>query len=560
MAWLTILLGIALLLATVTVISTSARLLQNYWAARTIGVPIRIIPISPLNPFWVLLDRKVLSFFRRLPFGDNSFTRYNWRGWEVEDRYRSHSEMGDIWVLVTPFKNWVYISDPEALMSVFRRGADFPRPVFVNEILNVFGPNISTAEGARWKTQRKIATYCFNEHNNEIVWSETISLASDMLHYWTSKASVKSTADDLRTLSLHVLSRAGFGKSFKFEGHDERQSSISPSSSYKESLQTILENLVLILGLGTKFLANPWLPKKFRIFHEACVSFQTYMTNLYEEEKRAFAEGEVRDHNLMTSLVRASQDEAKTSGGLTESEIYGNMFAFNFAGHDTTAHTFTFALYFLAAHPDVQDWLSEEIRHVLGDRQPSEWDYRADFPRLKRCLSVMFETIRLYTVVPTIKWTDNRAQSLTVGDKTVVLPAHSMIAPSYGSVQTDPKIWGPDSLTWKPSRWIKPAAGSDVAAMSKPGEEDLNMPVRGAFVGWSEGTRDCPGRKFSQVEFVATMAALFSDWRVDPLIVKGETLAAARERIVNLIKTDSGSVLLLQMLHPERAPLVWKKR
>ncbi|KAI1658098.1 cytochrome P450 [Daldinia decipiens] len=527
MAWLVMLLTVALLLIGATLVSTGVCLLQNYRAARSI-------------------DRKVLSFFRRLPFGDNSFTRYNWRGWEVEDRYRSHSEMGDIWVLVTPFKNWIYVNDPQALMSLFRRGTDFPRPVFVNEILNVFGPNISTAEGDRWKTQRKIATHCFNEHNNEIVWSEAISLANDMLHYWIAKVSVKSTADDLRTLSLHVLSRAGFGKSFKFVGHDDKKSSSSPANSYKESLQTVLENLVLILGLGTKFLSNPWLPQKFRTVHEAC-------------EKRAFAEGEVRDHNLMTSLVRASQDEAKTSGGLTESEIYGNMFAFNFAGHDTTAHIFTFALYFLAAHPDVQDWLSQEIRHVLGDRPSSEWDYRADFPRLKRCLSVMYETIRLYTVVPPIKWTGSQAQSLTVGEKTVVLPPHSMIAPSYGSVQTDPRFWGPDSLSWKPSRWIKPA-GSNADIPSEPGEEDFNMPVRGAFIGWSDGTRDCTGRKFSQVEFVATMAVLFLDWRVDPVVAKGETLDAARQRVENLIKQDSGSVLLLQMLHPERAPLTWKKR
>lgn len=108
-----------------------------------------------------------------------------------------------------------------------------------------------------------------------------------MLRYWTSKASIKSSADDLRTLSLHVLSRAGFGKSFPFEGHDERQSNISPSSNYKESLQIILENCVLILAFGTKFIANPWLPRKFRIVHEAWVSFRAYMTSLYEEEKRA---------------------------------------------------------------------------------------------------------------------------------------------------------------------------------------------------------------------------------------------------------------------------------
>ncbi|KAI0475198.1 cytochrome P450 [Xylariaceae sp. FL0804] len=550
MTWLKVVFAVPLLLAAAWAVDTGIRLARNYAAARTVGVPIRCIPISPLNPFWVLLDRKVLAALRRLPFGDNSFTRYNWRGWEIQDRYRSHHEMGDVWILVTPFKNWVYINDPEALMSVFRRGADFPRPVFVNEILNVFGPNIATAEGQQWKTQRRVATHCFNEQNNEIVWSEAITLATDMLRYWGPKASVQSAAQDLRTLSLHVLSRAGFGKSFKFEGHDERKNSVSPSSNYKESLQMILENCVLILAFGTKFIANPWLPRKFRQVHEAWVYFRTYMMKMYEEEKRAFAEGQDSDHNLMTLLIRASQDEAGTSGGLSESQIYGNMFAFNFAGHDTTANTFTFALYFLAAYPDVQGWLSEEINNVFADRPLDQWNYRADFPRLKRCLSVMLETMRLYTPVPIIKWTDDKTQMLKVGATTLALPPHSMIAPSYGAIQTDPKFWGSDSLTWRPSRWVK--AGT-------PGSEESELPVRGAFIGWSEGTRDCPGRKFSQVEFVATVAVLFSKMRVDPVSSEDENTHAARERVLGLIKNDSAPVLLLQMLHPERAPLVWRK-
>lgn len=119
------------------------------------------------------------------------------------------------------------------------------------------------------------------------MWTETLTLAKDMLSYWMSKPSLPTAADDLRTLSLHVLSRAGFGKSFKFQGYDEKQSSASPSANYKESLQTILENCVLILAFGTKFIAHPWLPRKFRRVHEAWVSFHAYMTNIYEEEKRA---------------------------------------------------------------------------------------------------------------------------------------------------------------------------------------------------------------------------------------------------------------------------------
>ena len=55
------------------------------------------------------------------------------------------------------------------------------------------------------------------------------------------------------------------------------------------------------------------------------------------------------------------------------------------------------------------------------------------------------------------------------------------------------------------------------------------------------------------------MAVLFRDWRVDPVTFPGETLDAARKRVVKLIETDSYAVLLLQMLHPERAPLKWRK-
>ncbi|KAI5920166.1 cytochrome P450 [Camillea tinctor] len=566
MSWFVVLVAPIPLLVAVSLVNWLRSMLQNYAAARTIGVPIRVIPFSPFNPLWSLVDRKVAFLLRRLPyFRESSLARYSWRGWDIEDRWQSHYEMGDVYVLVTPQYNMLQINDPEATTSLFKRAADFPRPVWVNDVLGVFGSNISCAEGQSWKTQRRVATRCFNDANNEIVWSETLSLSHDMLRYWSSKPSVKSSADDIRTLTLNVLSRAGFGKSFKFQGRDEMPTTEIGSLSYRESLGIILENCIVILALGPKTLASLsryWLPSKLRVVNEAVVSFQAHMTAMYEEQKRSFAAGEKNsDNNLMTLLVRASQEAAsEQSGGLTESEIYGNMFTFNFAGHDTTAHSSTFALYYLAANPEVQDWISEEIQRVLGDRQPHEMDYRADYPRFKRCLSVLYETLRLYTVVTAIKWTGDRATTLTVGNRTLNLPPKTIILPSYGSMHTDPRYWGDDSLEWRPSRWIRP--GSKVEADNKlePGDEEIDMNRRGVFLGWSEGTRDCPGKKFSQVEFVALMVGLFWQWRVDPVKEHpDESMEAARQRVLDLIRGDSGWVLLLQMLHPERAPLVWRK-
>lgn len=240
------------LLVTVLFVSWARSILQNYAAARTIGIPIRIIPFGPFNPFWSLVDRKVALFLGRFPFiRHNSITRYNWRGWDIEDRWQSHYEMGDVFVLVTPQYNMVQINNPQATTSVFKRNTDFPRPVWVNDVLGVFGPNISCAEGQSWKMQRRIATRCFNEANHEIVWSETLGLADDMLRYWSSKTYIKSSADDIRTLTLNVLARAGFGKSVKFRGHEEEKSTNEiQAMSYRESLGLILENLILILALG----------------------------------------------------------------------------------------------------------------------------------------------------------------------------------------------------------------------------------------------------------------------------------------------------------------------
>ena len=290
-------------------------------------------------------------------------------------------------------------------------------------MVNIFGVNLSTVsfilkrttlhllitreqtDGEQWQRHRKITASCFNEQNNELVWSESLCQAQGMIQYWASKKSTRSIADDTRTFSLHVLSSAGFGKSYPFQGLRD-PSAANLAINYKESLQTILDNCILLMVLGQRFLSKKWLPSRLRKLHQATVTFKGYMTEVYEEEKASMAKGKRGGRNLMTSLVRASTDVTGTlvssnqtsiydQSGLTESEIYGNMFVFNFAGHDTTAHTLAFAIVILSAHPSVQEWLSEELQYVLGDSKSENWSYTEVFPRLKRCLAVLvsFDTL-----------------------------------------------------------------------------------------------------------------------------------------------------------------------
>ncbi len=169
---------------------------------------------------------------------------------------------------------------------------------------------------------RKLIGSCFNDANYDLVWRESLSQAQDVGRYWEHQTSVCTVAHDVRTLFLNVMSQAGFGKAYPFKGYHETQIRLEGSSlSYKEALQTILENSIVIMVLGTSFLAQPWLPRPLRRLHYACAAFQGYMTELYNTEKNSVTK-KSSGHTLMTLLLRASEDEK--AGYLSESEIYGN--------------------------------------------------------------------------------------------------------------------------------------------------------------------------------------------------------------------------------------------
>lgn len=104
-------------------------LVRNYIRARKIGIPIVLLPIDPGNHLWQSIDRPIIAIAKRLPFGSGTWTRYQWRGWEIPDRYRAHQELGDAFIFVTPGNSWLQLCDAEACADVFRRRDDFPRPV-----------------------------------------------------------------------------------------------------------------------------------------------------------------------------------------------------------------------------------------------------------------------------------------------------------------------------------------------------------------------------------------------------------------------------------------------
>lgn len=290
------------------------------------------------------------------------------------------------------------------------------------------------------------------------VWDESLRQAVAMLRSWTDAAQVtsgiKSMQRDTRTLSLNVLAATGFRKSYDFQGSDDDL--MGEASSYRNALQTVLDNAILIMIVPNKYRRGFFVPKKLVKVGDAARAFKGHMEQMLDAETKALRESKPGSGGIMTAFVRAlslhekelvAKPAAKESKdgkkGLSIDEIFSNIFVINFAGHDTTANTLAFAMLLLAAHPDVQVWLAEEIAFLEatldGDKSVKNWDYHVVYPHLKRCQAIISETLRLYPPIMSLpKWTKGTSQVIKVGEQTLVIPPGVGTSPHLLAMHTHP--------------------------------------------------------------------------------------------------------------------------
>ncbi|KAL0260621.1 hypothetical protein SLS55_004311 [Diplodia seriata] len=556
-------------------------LYNNVRRAKATGLRVHISPISPNNPIWLIFEPLIVRTLEMLlgVNNTNELLRMSKRSWNFHDRFRMHERYGKVFAHATPADIEIYVADAAASDELLSRKRDFIKPMHMVEVINVYGPSVASTDGAEWARHRRISATPFNERLNQLVWTEALRQTAGMLAYFGRGIGVggsSSLAEDSMTLTLNILTSAGLGFSCDFRGAEEaekKESSIreadkqyqqqgqqtTTTPSYRDCLAGVLDNF-LMMGLLPKFvwsLPQSLLPRKLQDFSTHKHTLKQYMVGMVEKTRYEGSE----HANLLSVLVQKNEEARQSKGppstggklsqGLSDDELYGNVFIYSFAGHETTAHAVCYAMYLLAAYPDVQDWVAEEAQAVLGTAELENLAYSEVFPRLKRSLGVMYETLRLYPPVVSIpKSTGPSPQTLTVPSPdpttttgfTATLPAHAYVFPNVVALQSHPDYWGADSLTWNPARWIE---------VGEKGESFKPAPVKGSFIPWADGPRVCPGKKFSQVEFVAVIAAVVRGHRVEVVREEGEGEDEARKRVLEVVEEMvSGATLFMK--HPEK--------
>ncbi|EED23502.1 cytochrome P450, putative [Talaromyces stipitatus ATCC 10500] len=558
------------------VIWTLFRLESNFQKVRCMKVPILRIPIDPNSILWVIFQPLVWKLLGFLPIPWSSypdFVRFSHRNWHFLEKSSPGRRFGAVWALVSPGGIHLHFSDPDAIQEILSRWRDFVRPVEKYQILAIFGPSILTVKLEDWPRHRKAVSVPFNQANTKFVWNETLRQTQSIGRYWESQApgEIPDVQQDLRTLSMNVLAAVAFHEPYDFIGSVKLKDRKFSMESYRDCLYIVHKYLIFLMLVPYRFLNGRFVPRTWVGIGHAATSMKSSMVNVVNRESKALSEGKAQYDGIIPSLVRALDQSDAQQGGdvgdtvkksprrsqLSIDEILGNVFVMNIAGHDTTANTLSFIVMRLAANPDVQDWLREELTTVIGDRKLEDWDY-ALFQDLKRCQAVLYETLRLYAPITGLP----KIASKTIeafhggGDHVLTIPSGTEVFPMLLGIQTDLRYWN-DPYTWRPSRWI--LLSDTMTPDHYDGKtEQLFVPPKGTYFPWSEGPQNCIGMKFSQAEVVAFLACLFKEHRVRPSLRKGETEVDARKR-AQKCADDVNYDMLLKMSQPSRVKLVCER-
>ncbi|MCJ1355146.1 MAG: hypothetical protein MMC33_005137 [Icmadophila ericetorum] len=635
---------------------------KNLAAAKSSNIPYIVVPVYYFGLLWLSLSPLILPYIRKLPKKwTESWLVYVEEDWQWREKHEIYRILGsDTFMTVSPGGNMVWTADATAISEIANRRNDFPKPIYMYQLIDIFGKNVISTEGQTWRQHRKITSPPFTEKNNQMVWSESLHQTKSMLKSWTGPSgtppqTIKSLNADTMRLSLNMISRAGFGVRLPWPGVEDEQEKVpgmteGHTMTFVEAMTELVERLFWIV------MVPHWLLKRLPFAAPArawqCFSeWSRYMHEMCEAKKLDIIEGRAQEDgmDLLGAVIKGAnvvQPKAISNGAaksaangsalekgqqpdppiraLSDPEIFGNAFVFLLAGHETTANSIHFSILLLAIHPHAQRALQRDIDRIFGSRPVSEWDYERDVPELFSGLvgAVLNEELRIIPPVVAIpKYTKaNQPQAILVDGKPCTVPGGTVINLNVCAVQRNPKYWpssdpnvdaATDLHEFRPERWLTESNPAYACIQNPPVQKHMNghangtaktpsingsctskisiattdsnsndltfdsapdtsaqlyRPPKGAYIPFSEGFRSCLGRRFAQVEVLAVLAVIFSQYSVELAVdeyasdAEVEKMSPAEKRAVyeksrarakNLLDKGMSTLITLRMRSAE---------
>ncbi|XP_050342226.1 cytochrome P450 4c3-like [Nymphalis io] len=429
-------------------------------------------------------------------------------------------------------EDWILLTDPDDIATILNHPTEISKPLDRNMAMKpFFGKSVSTSEGERWKSTRKLMASSFHFNTLE-------GKVDDVNKYCDRLFEIFDTYDgkghvelyryvrpfmyDILCTSLmgvetnlladcdHAYLKAG-AKVVKIITHNyfsywrNIRLLFMMTPQYKEmmdTINTIKQNSTNIILERRKILNNK-IEKALNNNKNVDMDLENII------ESKLNNGGCLLDKFIFSK----SPNGEPTSDDVINEEIT----LLCFTGHYTTTATISHTLYCLAKYPEIQNRVLEEQKSIF-DKKLHKKPTTQELNQMKYLEAVIKESIRIF---PTVTKIGRQLQNDLTFEDGRVAPAGSSVLVFYDAAFKNPKVF-PEPEKFNPERFL-----------------DSMHPF--AFVPFSAGPRNCIGFRFAWVAMKTTISNILKRYEV----MLGD--AGKEPQFVSRILTESKNGIRLKL-------------
>ena len=405
-------------------------------------------------------------------------------------------QFGGIYMMTIMGKNVFVVANIDlAWEALVRKGNIFAgRPTsFVIHTLNKGEQSLILGDfGPQWKLLRKVLHSALRMFGSGIEsLEEKVQQEVDELCYQLGES--QGIPFDPKHLvhvgSMNVICSCLFeGRYAQGDTYLEELFEMADETMYLSGVSDLLEILpfmkFLPLDINKRIKRNIYLREKL-------------ISSKFQERKETYREETIRDLTdaLIKSLNDAEMEDAKAKGLLNEQCLKNALADVLVAGSDTGASFLTWSFLYLAAFPEVQAKVHQELDNVIGQDRPIRFKDRGSLPYLEATITeILRHSSFAYVAVPHVVLNNTMLGNYEV-------PENSQLVVDLRAIHHDPNYWQ-DPESFDPKRFL---------------DEDGNFvcPATFSFLPFGAGPRGCFGQTLAKIEMFLFLAQVLRQFSLE---------------------------------------------
>ncbi|XP_012223678.1 cytochrome P450 9e2 isoform X2 [Linepithema humile] len=331
-------------------------------------------------PPFPILGNMTSIIFRRVSFADFSLTLYN--------TYPDAKYFG-FYATTNPI---ILLRDPELIKTVLVKNFDaFPDRRGLRDLNEpLFANNLFSLHGEKWRNIRNLLSPSFTSSKMKTMFTLMSECAADFVKFLSTLPTDKSDLDMKDAFTKYtndVIATCAFG--IKIDSMKD------PTNKFYVNGK---EATNFLSGLRTiKFLFLRTFPKLGALLNIKLID--NYVSTFFKDIIQTTIDTRDAEHITRPDMIQLMMDIRGKEGRrqLDIDDMVAQAFIFFFGGFDTSSTAMCFAAHEIAANPDVQAKLRQEIDNVLEESN-GEVTYEI-INRLEYLDAVINEALRMYPPV-----------------------------------------------------------------------------------------------------------------------------------------------------------------